>query len=1013
MAAEPQIFGVGAPRIWSIPAGSAFLEVLARELARALDLEKNPDALSDAIIYVPNRRSALGLGLALFRAAGERALLMPDIRTLGDIETEDEAPIAEVALNAMPAALTPGERLGALARMVRSYFATAFEKDLPPVSALAAARDLARLLDQAALSQSVNWDLLPDLAESADLAVHWQQSVRFLNILSQEWPAYVASIGRLDAPVRRLQAAEALVREWRAAPPSAPVIIAGSTGATPAGRLIMQATLELPKGLIVLPGLDEVGLSHDWSRIASAPSHPQYQLVRTLTQLQTVPQSVARWPGITDTQAATARRSLVREALAPADDTADWRERIIASATGFATEANFARAALSGMNFVEAANETAEAMLAAMLLREALETPGKTAALVTPDAGLSRVVSSLLLRWGIELEPSAGITLSRTQAGSFLGLCARWMLDPSDPVAMTALLKHNLARGFDEIDALEHRFLRGPRAWRCIASLMAYIPRLRLLESAMWPVAEVADAVAFVERIEALLTDASADVSTVDAIRGEDFIQSLVQLAGSLSETPWPFAGEDGRVAVRLLEHVRQLTEYLGDLPPASIVELIEAESQRCAVFDDTRNHPRLAIWGPLEARLQTADRMILAGLNENVWPDRPPADAFLPRRFRARLGLTDPEARVGLAAHDFAQLAAAPEVYLLSARRREDSPSLASRWVWRLKTLAEGALQSDTAAALKPDLPILHWLRQSEDDGVGTLPAHFTAKPAPGRVPPDWPRSLSATRVELLVRDPYALWAESALHLSPLAALNEGVAPNRRGTAVHKAVELYEALENKSAAAFVELLRDSLLLAGEPEETWFAREAVWRKTAQFFFDWHDARKLHADKDSVKREQLGSIIFTIAGAPFELRATADRLERLPDGTIAIVDFKTGGAPTDKQIRSGFSLQMPLEALILRDGGFTHFGNAQASRLEYVELRAKAQSKLINEKAGGTISELATIAEARLKALIASYRAQPSPIHSAPRAHLIKYPSDYTRLARRAEWAIEAVEGGDV
>jgi len=87
-------------------------------------------------------------------------------------------------------------------------------------------------------------------------------------------------------------------------------------------------------------------------------------------------------------------------------------------------------------------------------MRETLETPGKTAALITPNASLARRTSALLKRWNVTVPPSAGIPLLRTQAGSFLALVLEWALDPGDPVNLCAVLKHPL---FDEDTAGSER----------------------------------------------------------------------------------------------------------------------------------------------------------------------------------------------------------------------------------------------------------------------------------------------------------------------------------------------------------------------------------------------------------------------------------------------------------------------------------------------------------------------------------------------------------------------------
>ncbi|HOY79129.1 MAG TPA: hypothetical protein PLN33_15040, partial [Hyphomonadaceae bacterium] len=82
------IFTPTAPKVFSIPASSFFLEELAKGIVAATGAREKPEALADALIFTPNQRAARELALALYRAVGG-TLLTPEIRALGDIEEED------------------------------------------------------------------------------------------------------------------------------------------------------------------------------------------------------------------------------------------------------------------------------------------------------------------------------------------------------------------------------------------------------------------------------------------------------------------------------------------------------------------------------------------------------------------------------------------------------------------------------------------------------------------------------------------------------------------------------------------------------------------------------------------------------------------------------------------------------------------------------------------------------------------------------------------------------------
>ncbi|MBA4225260.1 MAG: double-strand break repair protein AddB [Hyphomonas sp.] len=1008
------LFGPDAPRIRTIAPGTAFVKELARALAEETSLSTRPDALADAIIYVPNRRSARALSLALYDAAGEQTILPPDIRALGDLDSGEPPPIAEQALSGAVPPLSGARQLGVLATLVRHYYRSAMEIDLPPASALSAARELGRLLEQAAMSEDADWSRLEALS-LGDLAAHWSRSADFLKIVTQLWPEWLAENRASDPYKERLRAARALADHWQKTPPAGPVIIAGSTGATPPGRILMRAVLELPKGLIVMPGLDTALSEKQWDAVIKAPGHPQNTLIRTLKALGRTPDSVAAWPGISADAPARARVRLIHEALAPAEETADWRATLeeLARAGGQPID-EFVHDGLTGLSVAETPNEAAEAEAAALLMRETLERSGETAALVTPDAGLARRVSALLGRWGIHVPPSAPVPLGRTLAGSLIGLCARWAADPGEPAVLAAVLKHPFVRGKMDSGKLDLYFLRGPRRWKGLHDLAHSIDiRDKLEPHSPFQREGQDEAILLVRRLAEIMEETGSDFSSLETVTAEEAAKRVADLAGAISETPMPWAGEDGAGASNLLQRLAELGTFLGEMRPEAFADLVDAESSTLPVQTGAPEHPRLSIWGPLEARLQSADRLILAGLNEDVWPEKPPADAFLPRRFRAPLGLNDPEERMGLSAHDFAQLAAAPHVVMLYAARRDDSPAVASRWVWRLRTLAEGAFGERTAELLKGETgQLMDWVGALQTRGMGSLPADFSAEPRPKkRTPEDWPRRLSVTRVDRLQRDPYSIWAESVLGLKQVDVLGAPLASNLRGTAIHAALDAFEAEGvAKDAETLLGLIRDELAQTGEPESSWAGRLAIWQDVAAWYLDWRRERDVSG---GILREVRGEYRSDISGHPFELSATADRIERTATGSLVIVDFKTGLPPTDKAIDAGYDQQMPLQAIIASKGGFQNVRAAPVDALEYVAIRGRPEARRIGESKSSpkSLAELIAAAKDGYVRLIAAYRDPEAVYVSAPRVQFVKYDYGYNLLARRAEWNRDT-PGGD-
>lgn len=1008
------LFSADAPKVWTIPPGANVLKALATALAEEKGLTDRADALADDLIYVPNRRSARALALALFEAADGKPILMPDIRPLGDLDSDEPPPGAESALADLPPAVSPAARLGRLAVLVRKFY-EAQGRFIPPASTIRAAQELARLLDQAALSDAVDWSRLGTLIADRQLAIHWEQSARFLDIIATQWPEDLERNVQMDPFARRLAAAEATAETWRTAPPKGDIIIAGSTGADPSSRVLMKAAFGLPRSLIVLPGLDRDVSQEAWNRIAHAPNHPQFTIARTLRTLGLAPHEIAEWPGIrTDVQAA-ARRALVHEALAPADDTSGWLDRLDIL-SGTRDRADFARDGLDGLTIIEADDESDEAWCAALLLRRTLETGGETAALVTPDAGLARRVSALLRQWNVNVAPSGGVPLLQTQAGSLAALVMEWVSDPSHPVTMLAVLKHAQVDFPHDLASFERFFLRGTRRWTGWQTLERHIRRtLADEEHAVRTGLTPHHAECALRILEDLRTrfERSGLAGAEDPMTGLAFLEAIAELMGSLGATPLPWAGADGAQLSAAMRDFADVTASMDIATPEVWAELFKAFCQTVLVREEAKDHPRLNIWGPLEARLQTADHLILAGLNEGVWPAQPPADAFLPRAFRTEIGLNDPDERIGLSAHDFAQMASAPRVTLLSARRRDDAPAIASRWLWRLNTLARGALGADEADRVlgpaREDDPRI-WL-----EALRNPPKleNFTAEPRPKPPVEARPARLSVTRVETLQRDPYAIYGQYVLGLTKLDALDMPVDARPRGTAIHAALEKFEEEgEAKTADRLIAMLEEELRAAGEAEEVILGAVASRRKTAEDYLAWRQSR-LHLVAGQPYTEIKGGHDFPLGSGTFRLTATADRIEKRHDGSVAILDFKSGAPPGEGEVRTGLNPQMPLQAIIAAEGGFREHGvgAAPASELTYVRFGSQFAVRHIGDKAGSAhpqkpVAEIIEETREGFLKLVGRFADPGHPYVSMPRPKWAKYGSDYARLARRDEWAAE-------
>lgn len=1009
------LFERPGPRWFTIPAHRPFADDLALGLHRALS-PRGPEALADAVVLTPTRRGARALADAFVRAGGGRAILPPQMRPLGDLET-GEPPFepGDLALD-LPAAIDPLRRRFELARLVKAH-ETDLKRDLDAAAALELADALGGFLDSLQIEEIDPSGRLDDLV-GADQAEHWAISRDFLQTALEAWPRRLAELGVADVSARRVLLLRRLAEQWDARPPRNVLVAAGSTGTAPATAALLAVVARAPQGAVVLPGLD-LDLADPAWRVAGE-QHPQGAMRRLLQRSGVERREVGVWPvSAAPDFRGRWRRRIVNEALRPPEKTDDWLEQIAAlRAEGADDGVDPFVAGLSGLSLVDARHEEEAATVAALALREALETPGRTAALVTPDPTLARRVMARLARWDVVPDSSAGVALAGAPAAVLARLLTRLAGDPLDPVALLAVLKHPYAAlglAPEDLDrrrrALELWGLRGPRRadWPALEAKIGRAERASEDERA--------DALSLCLRLQGVLAPLSAAFADGPAAVGE----AALALARVLEAVAADEAGSAGRLwsghgGEALSRLLAGLIDGSDGLPPVSargfadlLFKLVSGETVRVG----GATHPRLRILGAIEARTTRADLLVVAGLEEGVWPQGAPVDPFLSRPMRAALGLPPPERRIGLAAHDFAQAACAPEVILVHAERREGAPSVKSRWLWRLETLVGGAKDSRGEPLRLPGRPeLLDWARALDAAG------DYRPAPRPAPLPPlaDRPRNMAVTRIEALTRDPYAVWARDILRLYPLDAPDQAVDARARGTAIHTAFETLardwpRELPPDAAAVFQRLYVEALRDQGMPEEA-LARETALAREAGAWVAALEADR-RADGRAIHVELKGEMTFPAPGGDFTLTARADRIEIDPDGFGHILDFKTGKAPSQKEVDTGFSPQLTLTAAILMAGGFEGLGRPRPGDLTYLEVtgRKPAGKVEVRALAGEASEEAARLALEGARKLVAQYDDPARPYLSRIAPQFLKARvSDYDHLARVFEWSTSGDEG---
>ena len=1013
------------PRWFTIPAHRSFVRDLAGGLYLALGQGDDPAALSEAIVLTPTRRGARALSEAFVEAAGGKAVLLPQIRALGDLEA-GEPPFepGDLALD-LPPSVSPLRRRFELARLVLDH-SDMIGRTLDASSAMDLADALAGFLDSVQIEEVADPSRLDALVEG-ELAQHWQASARFLKLAVEAWPKRLERLGLSDVATRRVALLRALRQRWLDHPPQGVLVAAGSTGTAPATAELLAVIAQVPKGAVVLPGLDLDLAETAWRQVGE--QHPQGAMKRLLERAGQERQSVQVWPVPTDHDDEIRgqwRRRLINEALRPAEATADWLDQIGAlREEGAKAGLDPILEGLKGLSLIKARTEEETATAAALLLRETLETEGRTAALVTPDQGLARRVSAKLSRWGIEADSSAGSPLSGSQVGIVIALTAQLAAAKVDPVKLLALLKMPFVKLGLETEAFERArrdlellALRGshPHSWQALEAKIAKSAEPdKRPETKPDPEADArrrqrADrAQDLLQRLNLALERATAPFEGDEAASLSQAVEALVHAIDQLTDDPTApstvWAGATGEAAAALLANLIRESDGLPTVTAKQSAALIERLLADETVRTGGATHPRLRILGAIEARLVRADRLILAGLEEGVWPQAAPTDPFLSRPMRKALGLPPPERRIGLSAHDFAQAACAGEVILLHSERRGGAPAVASRWLWRLETLAKGADQTI------PDRPeLLDWVRALDAPRQAYSPA-----PRPNPKPPVAvrPRQMAVTQIERWVRDPYAVYARRILDLKPLERPNEPIEARARGTAIHDAFETFferygPTLPDDAEDKFADCLVEALTEAGMPLARMTRERALAKNVAPWVIAFERRRR---DGAKLVVEQTGKLTFAADAGDFTVTAKADRIE-VRNHRADVLDFKTGNPPSTKQVLSGLSPQLTLTAAIIAGGGFTDVGRALPRQMVYVKVsggRPPGKEFIVIDD---TDAEQETErALERLKDKVAQYDHPDTGYPSWATPQFIgKFVGDYDHLARLWEWHV--IGGGD-
>jgi ATP-dependent helicase/nuclease subunit B len=942
-------------------------ESLAQNLARWM-LEKwgnSPEILPRCLIFVPSRRSVRTLREAFLRESEGEGLLLPQILAAGDISESSLLRFGNLGVEQITELqqLLPEapqmQRVMSLQSLVWHYGRKMIPRLHDREAALELSTQLISLIDEMDREQG-DWEKLPELAPE-EFAQYWQQTLRFLEIIRVHWPALEQAECWMRPWQRRNVMLEMLTDSWRDRPPSYPVIAAGSTGSVPAVGGLLKQVAKMPEGYLVLPGFDP----QQEAEMELPESHPQALMKELLEQIGARPEEV-KLLGETKREE---RRKWLSIATLPEHQIERW----------YCEEFNRSKGE-EDFHFLELENTEDASLAAAFLLREALEKPEQTAALITPDRQFARSVAAILHRWKIEVDDSAGQPLSQTPQAVLMWLVLSAIQQNFSPVTILSLLKHPLCfLQHSRETILQAARETETKLWRGMINPHPAKWKAKLSGCSAQTQEILNNLLSLLEPFHKLHFD-------IKDTRFEELSELWQSVAEQIST--------DQQTHIHLWrgDTSQGLAQFFQKMREVKIDEAISAEEfpgmvralMRCEVVRPSfGTHPRLTILSPMEARLQRFDRVVLAEMNEGIWPEYESADPWMNRQMRQQLGLPSPDKRLGQQAHDFVQQAASKEVFLLRSEKSGGAETLPSRFWQRLRTVQ----QMQECAGETKQYPATEWVEALRHPD--SIPS--ASRPQPKPPVEVRPKQLSVTRIERLMQDPYSIYAQKILRLNKLEELEIEASHREFGNVMHDALQLH--FESHIP------LMDAIDQRLEAEDIGYIAQALWRPRMEQIVDWvgqqDQGSQLICEQKGEWKLPNGFILF----------AYADRIEIVDDG-IRIIDYKTGSPPSAEWMRQGISSQLSLIGAIAKQGGYGgDYSQKPFVALEYWKLGGPGGGKVtsFSKVKEDSFDEVIERTIESFPKIIAAYDKQDQPYDCVPEYKYKPRYNDYEELARMQEW----------
>ncbi len=975
--------------VWTIPSSRPFFEDLIRGLWDMA--EQDHEKLADMHILLPTKRACRVLQESFLTFFDGQLLLMPDIRALGDLDEDELAIISfdqelTTEFNDIPPAISPLRRQMFLARILlhESDFVDTMDQ------AISLAGRLGRFFDEI-LTEGISFENLKEIVPD-DYSEHWQKTLSFLTVLTDRWPEFLAQKKLIDPADRRNRIFALQNKIWLSKPVNNPIIVAGVTGTIPAAATLLKTVASMPCGHVVFPGVD-LDIDDDiWKNLDS--SHPQHGFKTVCDYLEINLNDIRAWQTKKDPNA---KEHFLTEVMRPANISDNW----------YSYQNKSINSVLEGWRYIECDHEDEEAECVSFIAREALEDPSKTIAIVTPDRTLARRVAAKMTRWDIDLDDSAGVPLVYTPIGIWLLAIIDLFENDFSYVKILTVLRHVLCRfSYEkEVALLDKYYFRSnkidkhnPENW------------LQFLKDQEHEVEWLEVFISHADSLRGLYKQKKVSYKKIIE-EHLIFAQKIGYFDDNDNSLIWQH--DDGEAAAYFFHDLFESLDFIEkqddvfEISPVSYGAVLKHMMQNTMVRPKHGTHPRVHILGLMEARLINADRVILCGLNEGVWPPEPKADPFLSRHMRVKAGLPSPDKIIGMSAHDFIQKLCMNDVIMTRSRKVGGSPALPSRWLVRME-----AILKQQKIEMPYDTYYLSLVRSfSMHDENKKITRPSPCPPVDKR-----PKKLSVSSIKKWMSDPYGLYAEKILRFKKLDPLQKRSSYAEKGQYIHKCLEEFLSLYPRQLDDHA---LDHLLEIGEryleeycPEVSqrsfWWNR---FKSIASFFIAQETRYRKQYLPLFTEREGTLRITHKIAHLPekgeFIVRAIADRIDQNQQTkSLAIIDYKSGTSPTKTDMQNGVAPQLPIEALIAQSGGYGDIAKEPVETLQHWVLKGEnsdidcfPSSRMKDFEMQDFLDETLD----NLTHLIELFTDEQTPYLALPNENLTLTYNDYEHLERVSEW----------